>query len=117
LDKKTACICNGHISPSALDTPVKNFSISNGFYYALYDKCDDDLKAIFVAKYGEPNLYKNGVGQYDNNHNLIREFQCKYDCIKQLKIGDKTLAKALDKNIMYNNYYYKTLGQKLQQNV
>lgn len=26
----------------------------------------------------------------------------------------KTLAKALDKNISYNGYYYRSLGSKLQ---
>jgi hypothetical protein len=39
---------------------------------------------------------------------------CKYDCIKQLKISDKTLAKALDKNVMYNKHYYKSLESKLK---
>ena len=115
LDRKIACSCNGYQSSSALDNPVKNFTLSNGCYYTLYDKCDDELKEKFTEQHGEPILYKNGVGQYDSNHTLIQEFQCKYDCIKQLKIGDKTLAKTLDKNIMYNNYYFKSLGNKLQQ--
>ena len=38
----------------------------------------------------------------------------KYDAIKNLKMSDKTLAKALDKNIMYNNHYFKSIGSKLQ---
>ena len=29
-------------------------------------------------------------------------------------MSDKTLAKALDKNQMYNNHYYKSIGSKLQ---
>lgn len=56
----------------------------------------------------------NGVGQYDLNNNLIKEFSCKYDCIRALKMSDKTLAKALNKNIPYNNYYYKELGEKIR---
>ena len=28
-------------------------------------------------------------------------------------MSDKTLAKALDKNVPYNNFYYKELGEKL----
>jgi phage anti-repressor protein len=36
-------------------------------------------------RYGEPVLYKNGVGQYDASNILVKEFICKYDCIKQLK--------------------------------
>ena len=30
-----------------------------------------------------------------------------YDCIRELKMSDKTLAKSLLNNIPYNNYYYK----------
>ena len=45
---------------------------------------------------------------------LIQEFICKYDCIKKLHISDKTLTKALERNIMYNNNYFKSIGSKLQ---
>jgi proline dehydrogenase len=53
------------------------------------------------------------IGQYDVSNNLVKEFICKYDCIKSLKISDKTLTKALDKNIMYNGHYYRSIGSKL----
>jgi hypothetical protein len=79
----------------------------------LYEKCDDKLIKIFEEKHGNPILYKNGIGQYDSNHFLIREFLCKYDCIKQVNISDKTLTKALTNNIPYNGYYYKELGSKI----
>ena len=69
---------------------------------------------IFEQKYGTPLLYKDGVGQYTDDNQLLKEFVCKYDCIKQLKISDKTLAKALDKNVMYNNHYFRTIGSKLK---
>ena len=114
LDRKTAATSNNYASSSSLDTPVKNMSLTNGHYYILYDKCEDELKNIFVQKYGEPLLYKDGIGQYNAENNLLAEFVCKYDCIKQLKISDKTLAKALDKNILYNNYYFKSIGSKLK---
>ncbi len=29
-------------------------------------------------------------------------------------MSDKTLRKALDKNIIYNNHYYKSIGSKLK---
>ena len=29
-------------------------------------------------------------------------------------MSDKTLAKALNNNIPYNNYYYKELGEKIR---
>ena len=114
LDRKTAATSNDYASSSSLDTPVKNMSLTNGHYYMLYDKCEDELKNVFVQKYGEPLLYKDGVGQYNAENNLLAEFVCKYDCIKQLKISDKTLAKAVDKNILYNNYYFKSIGSKMQ---
>jgi len=116
LDRKTAAYENNYQSSSALDNPVKNDTISNGYYYTLYEKCDDKLRSAFQKKYNNNNeiiLYKNGIGQYDCNDSLIREFICKYDCIRSLHISDKTLAKALEKNIMYNNNFFKYLGSKL----
>jgi prophage antirepressor-like protein/arsenate reductase-like glutaredoxin family protein len=115
IDRKTAAKSNNYESLSALDNPVKNGSLTNGNYYVLYEKCSDDLKDSFVQKHGEPILYKDGVGQYDQNNNLVCEFVCKYECIKQLKMSDKSLAKALDANVMYNNYYFKRIGSKLYQ--
>ena len=114
LDRKTASQLNGYQSSSALDNPVKNNTITNGHYYTLYDNCEEELINDFEDKNGTPLLYKNGIGQYDLNNNLVQEFSCKYDAIRELKISDKTLAKALTNNVPYNNYYYKELGSKLQ---
>ena len=104
---------NGYKCSSALDNPVKNNTLTNGYYYSLYDNCDQTLIENFEDKNSKPLLYKNGLGQYDLNNNLIREFSCKYECITELKMSDKTLSKALKNNIPYNNYYYKELGAKL----
>jgi len=112
LDRKTAAENNGYSSPGALDNAVKNGTNSNGFYYALYDKCDINLINDFEAEKGVPLLYKNGIGQYDLNNNLVKEFTCKYDCIRQLKISDKTLNKILDTSV-YNGFQFKSLGSKL----
>jgi phage anti-repressor protein len=114
LDKKQACLLNGYTTSSALDTPVKNFSAAKGYYYKLYNECEDYLRENFENIYCVPLLYKNGLGQYDLENNLVKEFACKYDCIKQLKISDKTLAKALENNTSYNGYYFKELGIKLK---
>jgi hypothetical protein len=63
LDRKVASLSNGFQSPSALDNPVKKFSLANGFYYCLYENCSEELKNKFIEKNkGEPILYKNGVG-------------------------------------------------------
>ena len=114
LDRKTASHYNGYESSAALDNPVKNYTISKNFYYKLYNECDEELKLHFEEKYGQPLLYKNGIGQYDLHDNLIREFTCKYECIKELKISDKTLAKALEKNIQYNGSFFKEIGSKIK---
>ena len=114
LDRKTAAHFNGYESSSALDNPVKNYTLTKGFYYKIYDKCCDGLREMFEEKNGQPLLYKNGVGQFDAQNNLIREFSCKYDCIKSLNMSNKTLAKALEKNISYNGFYFKEIGSKLK---
>lgn len=114
LDRKTAAELNGYDSPSALDNPVKNFKLTKDHYYMLYEKVSDELVNNFEEKYGPPLLYKCGVGQYTSEDVLVKEFSCKYDCIRELKMSDKTLTKALDKNIMYNAFYYKTIGSKLK---
>lgn len=113
IDRKTAAHMNGYESTSALDNPVKNFSLTKDTYYKLYDDCDAELKTAFEEQCGEPFLYKNGAGQFDTENKLTKEFASKYDCIKQLKMSDKTLAKCYNKDIQYNGYYYKEIGSKL----
>ena len=113
LDRKTAAQLNGYQSSSALDNPVKNETITNGHYYILYNNCDEDLINNFEEQHGTPLLYKNGVGQFDSANNMTNEFSCKYDCIKELKMSDKTLAKCINNNIAYNGFFYKELGEKL----
>ena len=115
LDRKTAAHFNGYESISALDIPVKKFALSQGFYYKIYTDCDETFREEFEEHInGQPLLYKNGVGQYDLQNNLIREFSCKYDCIRTLLMSDKTLAKALNKNVPYNGSYFKEIGSKLK---
>jgi len=113
FDRKTAAQLNGYTSSSALDIPVKNNTLTNGHYYCLYNSCDNELIQNFEQIYGIPILYKNGIGQFDLNNTLLRKFSCKYDVIRELKMSDKTLAKALTYNVPYNDYYYKELGSKL----
>lgn len=113
LDRKTACFLNGYNSSSALDNSVKNLAMSNGNYYMLYENCDKNLIKKFEKNNRKPILYKNGMGKYDENNNLICEYKCKYECIKENKMSDKTLEKALKNNLIYNGYYYKELGEKL----
>ena len=116
LDRKTAALANNFSSSSALDNPVKNNSIIKEHYYILLTNCDNKLVSDFLNKHNlnEICLYKNGIGQYNSEQKLIQEYICKYDCIKKLHISDKTLTKALDRNVAYNNNYFKCIGSKLQ---
>lgn len=114
IDRKSASSANGYKSDSSLDESVKSGLLTKGHYYILYNDCSDELKNKFIEQNGEPILYKDGIGQYDSNNKLIREFTCKNNCCKSVGISDKSLRKALEKNIMYNNHYYKHLGAKLQ---
>jgi len=45
---------------------------------------------------------------------VVREFECKYDCLKALSMSDKTLTKALTKGIQYNGHIFKEAGSKLK---
>jgi hypothetical protein len=108
LDKKTAAKMNDY-GISGLDNHVKNETLTKEHYYILYEKCSDELKDNFEI----PILYKDGIGQYDSNNNLVKEHTCKFHCMKTNGISDKSLNKALEKNIMYDGYYYKHLGEKL----
>ena len=115
IDRKTAAHFNGYESASALDNPVKQFTLAKGFYYKLYDQCDEALQIAFEQKInGKPVLYKNGVHQCDLQNVVMREFECKYDCLKALSMSDKTLTKALTKGIQYNGHIFKEAGSKLK---
>lgn len=115
IDRKTAAHFNGYESASALDNPVKNFTLAKGFYYKLYDQCDEALQTVFEQKIkGKPLLYKNGVHQCDLQNVVVREFECKYDCMKALSMSDKTLTKALAKGVQYNGHIFKEVGSKLK---
>jgi prophage antirepressor-like protein len=115
IDRKTAAHFNGYESASALDNPVKQFTMTRGFYYKLYDQCDEALQIAFEQKInGKPLLYKNGVHQCDLQNVVVREFECKYDCMKALSMSDKTLTKALAKGVQYNGSIFKEAGSKLK---
>jgi hypothetical protein len=113
LDRKTAAQCNQYPSISSLDNAVKNHTLKDGYYYQLYEECDTLLKSKFQTRYGKVLLYHDGIGQYDANHTLLTEFSSKFDCTARSGISQKSLAKVLDKQIQYKEYYFKSLGEKL----
>jgi prophage antirepressor-like protein len=113
LDRKSACIRQNY-KISALDTPVKNRVPYKGHLYMLYNECSAEQQDVFVKEHGEPVLYKQGIGQYDMEGRIIKEYVCKYDCIKQLAMSDRTLSKALDTDAVYNGSIFRSLGEKLE---
>jgi len=113
LDRKTASIKNGYDSVSYLDVYVKNGKETNGFYYKLFEECEKELIDKFINKNGNIILYKNGVGKYNLENELVEEFKSKYDCQFKTQIGNKSLCKALETGKSYNNYFYKYLNDKI----
>jgi hypothetical protein len=111
IDRKTAAT-NNNFPFSSFDTIVKNESLANGHYYFLYDSCDADLISKYEDEKGEPLLYKDGVGQFDAQGKMVKEYVCKYDCIKQMKMSDKSLAKVLDTPNLYNGFCFRRIGSK-----
>jgi len=76
-----------------------------------YDNTEKDVVCLTDSA-----CRNHGIGQFNQEGKLVKEFVCKYDCIKQLTMSDKTLAKALDKNIAYNGSYFKSIGAKVSVN-
>ncbi len=113
LDRKTAATKNGYKSSSALDNAVKSHTLKDGYYYMLFQECEPSWKSTFQAKNGNFILYKQGVGRFDKEGRLINEYICKDDCVKRVRISQKSLAKVLDKNITYDGFYFRSLGEKL----
>ena len=114
IDRKTAAHQNNYESIGALDNPVKKFTLTKGHYYTLYDNCNEELRTSFEASNnGYPVLYRNGVGQYDENENLIHIFLCKYYCCNILGVSDKCLTKSIKKNIPYNGHFFREIGDRL----
>ena len=113
LDRKTAALMNGY-SMSGLDNAVKKGIQSQGFYYKLYSDCDKLIVNKFTEKYGKNVLlYKDGIGMYDESGKIVKEYKCKYECIKVEKISDKTLAKAMREDKAYNGHKFRMLPSRL----
>jgi len=113
LDRKTAATENGYKSSSALDNAVKSQALKDGYYYMLFHECDPLWKSTFHAQHGNFVLYKQGVGTFDKEGKQLQEFICKDDCVKKVKISQKSLAKVLDKDLTYNGFHFRSLAPKL----
>jgi len=107
LDRKTGAKLN---NIKSLDNIVKTCKLIDGCYYILYNELSEELR----NKYEKPILYKYGIGKFDVNNNLLKEFICKEDTRVKENISNKSLTKALDSGNLYNNFYYKFIGEKLK---
>jgi hypothetical protein len=108
LDRKTIAT-KYNIPISTIESAVKNCTLLNNSYYILYNELTKELKDTFIR----PILYKDGIGKYDSSNVLVKEFTSKNDCVTKETLGNKSLTRVLDKNLMYDNHYYKSLGTKL----
>jgi hypothetical protein len=112
INRKTAAKCNNYPCISSLDNVVKNKSLKDNYYYQLFEECDVALQNKWKALKGDTVLYQDGIGQYKDGI-LITEFVSRYDCVTKAGISQKSLAKVLDKDLKYKDYYFKSLGEKL----
>lgn len=113
LDRKTASQKNNYPSIASLDTAVKNKSLKDDYYYMLYDEVNESLKKSFTEKHGgEIVLYHDGIGCFDKDNRLAKEYRSRYDCTVQTGMSQKTLAKVLNQSVLYKDHFYKTLGEK-----
>ncbi len=107
LDRKSAYELNKtNTTLNSLEIAVKDNKLLNNNYYILYDKCCDNLKDDFCNN--EILLYKTCIEQYNSDKKLIKQFMNKSDCYKNLSMSEKSLNKVLDKNELYNNFYFVT---------
>ena len=109
-DTKTEII---NVYFSMQEAVLENGKIAkNNECYILYEQCENILKQNFEEKYGKPLLYKNGVGQFDNNNNLIQDFTSKQDCFRKVNISRKLLDDLIKNNTNLNGFVYKYIGKK-----
>jgi hypothetical protein len=112
INRKTAAKCNNYPCISSLDNVVKNGTLKDNHYYQLFEECDVALQNKWKALKGDTVLYQDGIGQYKDG-TLITEFISRHDCVSKAGISQKSLAKVLDKDLKYNDYYFKSLGEKV----
>ena len=84
----------------------------NTSHYVLYEECDIEQRDNFEKIHGKPLLYKNGVGQFDIDEKLIKEFLSKEDCHRKVNISRALLNKLIKENISNNGFIYKYIGKK-----
>lgn len=80
--------------------------------FILYEQCNNILRENFEEKYSKPLLYKNGVGQFDINNNLIKDFASKQDCFRKVHISRKLLDTLIKEQKSLNGFVYKYIGKK-----
>lgn len=113
IDRKTASLCNG-FKPGSLDRIVKEKKVYNDNYYILFNECDLDLRNKFLKEKEFLPLFKNGIGQYNSENTLIKEFVSRTNCCTDLKMCDKTLSKSIKNGDLYKESTFKVLPERTQ---
>lgn len=114
LNKSIASLSNGYSSANVLDIVVKDKKLYKGYYYMYFSDCNEKVKKDFIYNHGGVILYKNGIGKYNEEDNLIQEFIHRENCCKISGLNFKTLNKAITNKTVYKEFYYRELPEKLQ---
>ena len=93
-------------------SPTKQTQVQNVGYIAQLNSTKTEITNVYLDR--KQACFLNDYETSSALDTPVKEFSCKYDCIRTLKISDKTLAKALKNNTSYNNYYFKEIGSKLK---
>ena len=104
--------------PNADISAVCNKKMKTSHNFVFRYESDENVE------YGKPLskeeleiINRNGsrvkVGKFDQNHNLIEEFDMAKDAVFACKVGTKKFyEKILDKDVLYNGYIWKRLSRR-----
>jgi len=99
------------LSACSISLAIKNYKLSGGFYWKMYDDCSDELKSSFTEKLPEPFLSttcSKHVQKIDpETNNVIETYNCLQDVCNIYKTCHKTIKKASDSGDIYKNFIWK----------
>lgn len=70
----------------------------------MYGKIHSEETKTFLKSKKKKYIY--GVGIYDLNNNLVKNFDYAMEIASYLNISKVTVSKYLNKNLLYDNKYY-----------
>ena len=108
-DIKTASADRQFTTLAAVSKAVNKGTKSGGHYFVMWDQCEKTLKDVYLTRDNLPpkaqRVNSIGVKQHHPvNNNIIREYSCIEDVIKELKIGREKLKEALKYNFVCKGF-------------